>query len=67
MTGDQQLVNIYCVDGGRPYRGQFTFRDMEAALDAANAVGSARYTHIKTVPLSEWERETSETRRETSI
>lgn len=67
MTDDQRLVNIYCVDGGRPYRGTFIHQNMDAALDAANEVGSARYTYIKTVLLSEWERESRENRREPSI
>lgn len=67
MTGDQQLVNIYCVDGGRPYRGAFTHRNMDAAMEAANEPSASRYTYVKTVTVEEWERESGENRREPSI
>ena len=67
MTGDQQLVNIYSLDGGRPYRGAWTHKNMDAALEAANDPSASRYKYIKTVPLSEWERESGENRREPSV
>lgn len=66
MINNERLVNVWSMLGGPPYRGGHVFRNIDDALTEANKQDSRTFTYIKTVPLSEWERESGENRREPS-